>query len=119
MEIQQALDDFLLYLEVEQNYSKNTLRSYESDLSIFLTFLQDHKRSTDLDDLNPSIVRRFIQHQTLHSFIGPRSMQRRISSLKSFCQYCLKEKMTQPTFPVPIRPFSCLAQGKNVITVPG
>ncbi|MDZ5472673.1 tyrosine-type recombinase/integrase [Bacillus sp. 31A1R] len=98
IEIQQALDDFLLYLEVEQNYSQNTLDSYESDLSIFLAFLQHHKRSTDLDDLNPSIVRRFIQHQTVHGSISPRSMQRRISSLKSFCQFCLKEKMAQSDF---------------------
>jgi site-specific recombinase XerD len=98
MEFQQALDDFLLYLEVERNYSKNTLDSYESDLLIFLTFLHEHKRSSDLDDLNPSIVRRFIQHQTMYGCISPRSMQRRISSLKSFCQFCLKEKMTVVDF---------------------
>ncbi|MDF0727974.1 site-specific integrase [Cytobacillus sp. S13-E01] len=98
MEFQQAFDEFLLYLEVERNYSKNTLDSYESDLSIFLTFLQDHKRSTDLDDLNPSLVRRFIQHQTTRGSISPRTMQRRISSLKSFCHFCLKEKLSVSDF---------------------
>ncbi|WP_226665347.1 site-specific integrase [Metabacillus litoralis] len=63
MEFQQALDDFLLYLEVERNYSSNTLGSYESDLNNFLTFLLNHKHRwlTDLDDLSPSLVRRFIQ----------------------------------------------------------
>jgi len=98
MEFQQALDDFLLYLEVERNYSHNTLGSYESDLKIFLTFLQNHKRSTDLDDLSPSLVRRFIQYQKLHGFVSPRTMQRRISSLKSFCHFCLKEHMTESDF---------------------
>ncbi|MFD1040021.1 site-specific integrase [Virgibacillus byunsanensis] len=93
MQFQQALDDYLLYLEVEQNHSVNTLTGYESDLRHFLNFLVDHKRSTDLSDLNPSIVCRFIQHQRMKAFVSPRTMQRRISSLKSFCQYCLKEKL--------------------------
>lgn len=57
MQFQEALDDFLLYLEVEQNYSVNTLTGYESDLRNVLDFLVDHKRSMDLNDLNPSIVR--------------------------------------------------------------
>lgn len=98
MEFQQALDDFLLYLEVEQNYSHNTLSSYESDLTIFLGFLQDHKRSTILEDLTPSLVRRFIQDQTLKKHVKPRTMRRRISSLKSFCQFCLKEQMMSSDF---------------------
>ncbi|TXC85963.1 tyrosine-type recombinase/integrase [Metabacillus litoralis] len=98
MEFQQALDDFLLYLEVEQNYSHNTISSYESDLIIFLGFLQDHKRSTVLEDLTPSLVRRFIQNQTLKRHIQPRTMRRRISSLKSFCQFCLKEQMMSADF---------------------
>jgi integrase/recombinase XerD len=98
MEFQQALEDFLRYLEVEQNYSQNTLGSYESNLKIFLVFLLNHKRSTDLDDLTPSLVCRFIQHQKLHGFVSPRTMQRRISSLKSLCHFCLKEHITDSDF---------------------
>jgi site-specific recombinase XerD len=98
MEFQHALDEFLLYLDVEKNYSKNTLTSYESDLTLFMNFLQDHKRSTDLSNLNPSLVRRFIQQQTLQEHNKPRTMRRRISSLKSFCQFCLKEHMMSSDF---------------------
>ena len=98
MEFQPALDDFLLYLEVEQHYSPNTLSSYESDLTLFLSFLKGQNRSSELDQLSPSLVRRFLQHQSLHRKIGPRTMQRRISSLKSFSQFCLKEKMATSDF---------------------
>ncbi|NMH70094.1 hypothetical protein HF072_15015 [Bacillus sp. RO3] len=46
-----------------------------------------------MSDLNPSLVRRFIQQQTLQEHNKPRTVCRRISSLKSFCQFCLKEHM--------------------------
>ncbi|WP_160846681.1 tyrosine-type recombinase/integrase [Pontibacillus yanchengensis] len=92
------LDEFLLYLEVEQNYSNNTLIGYESDLKSFLHFLEQHKRSTNVDDVNPTIVRRFIQFQMGKAHVSPRSMQRRISCLKSFCNYCLTNNLLSSDF---------------------
>ncbi|WP_096154510.1 MULTISPECIES: site-specific integrase [Bacillus] len=93
MEFQPALDDFLLYLEVEQNYSKNTVESYESDLTKFLAFLQRHNRSTVLQDITPSLVRRFIQQETLQRFVSPRTMQRRISSLRYVLPILFERKL--------------------------
>ncbi|WP_240468642.1 site-specific integrase [Gracilibacillus sp. YIM 98692] len=98
MHFQQAMDEFLLYLKIEQNYSDHTLRSYEYDLTVFHQFLERHKRSNDLQDLNRSVVRRFIQDQMAGGKMKPRTMQRRISSLKSFCNYCLKERMIDTNF---------------------
>lgn len=94
----QAVDDFLLYLEIEKNYSKNTIESYHFDLKCFHDFLNSHDRPSDLEQLNPSAVRRFIQDQVLHHGINPRTIQRRISSLKSFVQFCLKEGLTRNDF---------------------
>jgi site-specific recombinase XerD len=98
MQLQQAIDDFLLYLEIEQNYSPLTLRSYDYDLAVFRFFLQQHNRSTELNDLTPSIVRRFVQDQMGTKKMKPRTMQRRISSLKSFSHYCLKEQWITSDF---------------------
>jgi site-specific recombinase XerD len=98
LQLQQAIDDFLLYLEIEQNYSPLTIRSYDYDLAVFRFFLQQHHRSTELDELTPSIVRRFIQDQMGHHNMKPRTMQRRISSLKSFSHYCLKEQWIPSDF---------------------
>ncbi|NMH70095.1 site-specific integrase [Bacillus sp. RO3] len=44
MDYQHALDEFLLYLDVEKNYFKNTLTSYGSDLTFFMNFLQNRDR---------------------------------------------------------------------------
>ncbi|MGJ9385586.1 tyrosine-type recombinase/integrase [Salipaludibacillus sp. CF4.18] len=94
----QATDDYLLYLEVEKNYSINTLTSYAFDLRLFGDFLLNNNRSIFLDDINSSSVRRFIQDQVLNHSIKPRTLQRRISCLKSYCQYCLKENYMKVDF---------------------
>ncbi|KSU85430.1 hypothetical protein AS030_07975 [Fictibacillus enclensis] len=51
MNIQQATDDFLMYLHVEKNYSPNTLKSYAFDLKLYAEFLIKHDRSVELCDL--------------------------------------------------------------------
>ncbi|WP_227936414.1 tyrosine-type recombinase/integrase [Alkalihalobacillus deserti] len=103
MHIQQAIDDFLLYLEVEQNYSANTVRSYDYDLTVFVQFLERHKRSMELDSLNPSLIRRYVQDQMMNHNTKPRTMQRRISTLKSFSKFCAKENVIQGDFMVGIK----------------
>jgi site-specific recombinase XerD len=103
MDLQQAVDEFLLYLKVEQNYSQETIRSYELDLLQFQRFLKRHNRSCELQDLNRSIVRRFIQDQMMNAKMQPRTIQRRISSLKSFCKFALKEQLIDADFMVDIK----------------
>ncbi|MGG0791557.1 site-specific integrase [Peribacillus simplex] len=80
----QASDDYLMYLEVEKNYSLNTLTSYAVDLRLYGEFLTANNRSLDLDELTSSSVRRFVQNQVINNCIKPRTLQLRISCLKSF-----------------------------------
>lgn len=39
MQVKQAMDEFLFYMEVERNVSVNTIRSYAYDLHVFEAFL--------------------------------------------------------------------------------
>ncbi|MFJ5623992.1 site-specific integrase [Peribacillus loiseleuriae] len=59
----QAADDYLTYLQVEKNYSVNTLTSYAFDLKLYGEFLNTNDRSLVLDELTSSSVRRFVQDQ--------------------------------------------------------
>ncbi|WP_413788906.1 site-specific integrase [Bacillus bruguierae] len=85
------VDDFLMYLPVEKNYSENTLRGYTYDWGCYQKFLVSYNRSLELTDLTTSTSRRFIQDQVINYKVKPRALHRRISCLKSFSQYCLKE----------------------------
>lgn len=98
MNLKTAIDDFLLYIQIEKNYSEHTVISYEYDLNLFNQFLNDHQCSTELTELTKTNVRRFIQYLFSKQHHHPRSIQRKISSLKSFTKYCLREKYLSSDF---------------------
>lgn len=102
MLLQNAIDEFLLYVEVEKNYSQNTVIGYTLDLKSFEEFLIRQSRSLELDDMTKAVVRRFIQEKITHEQLKPRSIHRKISCLKSFCKYCVRENLTKNDFMVGI-----------------
>lgn len=93
-----ATVEFLTYLAVERNYSAHTVAAYTDDLKSFKLFLTAHNRSLMLDDLRTSTCRRFIQDQVMNHQIQPRTIQRKISCLKSFNKFWLKENFTTVDF---------------------
>lgn len=92
MQLHAAIDEFVLYIEIEKNYSENTVTSYEYDLQLFLTFLTNHGCSTCLNEITKTQVRRFIQYLLGSLKQKLRSVKQKISSLKSFAKYCLVER---------------------------
>ena len=92
LELHAVIDEFVLYIEIEKNYSVNTVISYEYDLQLFLDFLTDRGCSTCINEITKTQVRRFIQYLLGLLKQKPRSVNRKISSLKSFAKYCLKEQ---------------------------
>ncbi|WP_286133599.1 site-specific integrase [Bacillus sp. AFS096315] len=98
MNLIDIFDEFLLYLQVEKNYSLCTIDSYHHDFQCLLHFLKANNRSTTLEDLSPALIRRFTQDQVIRHQVKPRTVQRRISSLKSFSRFCLKVQFTTKDF---------------------
>lgn len=98
MLIQDAIDEFLLYLEVEKNCSYDTVVGYEYDLNNFVSFLQSHKRSLDVNDINKALVRRFIQGRVKNDHLSAASIHRQISALRSLAKYCVNEDIITTNF---------------------
>ena len=78
------ISDFLSYLEVEANYSKNTINSYENDLNK----LEEYYKNKDLLKITSKDIEKYIQ--TL-SDLAPTTVSHNISSLKTFYSYFLKQ----------------------------
>lgn len=80
---------FLQYLQYEKNYSSHTVLSYRTDLFQFCDFL-----GTDPSEFNPTLVSQSTIQQWILSFmergVSPRSISRKISSLKSFWRFLMK-----------------------------
>lgn len=87
-----SVRSFLEYLEVERNYSANTIRSYESDLHQFITYLgSNHIHS--LDDVRKPLLRSYLG-SLLEGGLTKKSVARKIACLRSFFRYAKRHKIT-------------------------
>lgn len=83
------IDKFLEYIKVEKRYSENTVISYKKDLEDFLLFVSEKEGTTDLVHLDKRVIRNFIVSLS-EKKIQKRSINRKLSSLRSFYLFLLK-----------------------------
>jgi len=86
-----SIHDFLDYLRFQKRYSENTIISYENDLNSFFEFLFLEYKITDLKEITASIVRTWLA-SLKENKCSSKTVNRKISSLKSFFKYQLKIK---------------------------
>ncbi len=83
------IQNFLDYLKFEKRYSPHTIVAYQTDLFDFYCFLDSAFGVRDLKDINHNLVRSWLA--ALHEKgISSKSLNRKISSLRSFFKYQLK-----------------------------
>ncbi|AZA59335.1 tyrosine-type recombinase/integrase [Chryseobacterium shandongense] len=83
------LDKFLEYLELEKRYSPHTITSYRKDLEDFYHFYIKTESSEDISKADKKIIRNFIVELSENN-ISKRSINRKLSSLRSFYLFLLK-----------------------------
>ena len=83
------IDKFLDYISVEKRYSQNTMVSYKKDLEDLLLFISETEGTEDLKKVDKKIIRNFIVSLS-EKKIQKRSINRKLSSLRSFYLYLLK-----------------------------
>ena len=85
---QLILSPFLDYIKFEKRYSAHTYRAYADDLNTFFSFVQVQFEVSQPAQITPGMIRSWMASLTLQK-VQPRSINRKISSLKSFFRYCL------------------------------
>jgi len=88
------IQSFLDYLKFQKRYSRHTIISYENDLTGFFNFIQNTFEETGLKSITPSFVRTWLA-QLKDQEITSKSINRKISSLKSFFKYHLKQSVIE------------------------
>tara|TARA_B100000809_G_scaffold107169_1_gene105593 strand:+ start:3341 stop:4222 length:882 start_codon:yes stop_codon:yes gene_type:complete len=82
---------FCDYLLHQKRYSPHTITAYKKDLDQFNQFLVSDFEIQDIKKVNSSIIRSWIVH-LIENEISARTINRKISTLKSFYKYLLKNK---------------------------
>lgn len=82
---------FINYLTSEKRFSEHTVISYSTDLTQFLNFINaEFEISTQLSEIRFQIVRSWIA-SLLEKGVSPRSVNRKISSLKTYFKFLIRE----------------------------
>ena len=80
---------FLRYLEHEKNYSQNTINAYKTDLMSFRRFCEVEFDQVVIKDIHYSQIRSWIVF-LVNKEVSNRSINRKISSLKTFYNFLQK-----------------------------
>ena len=87
-----VLENFIKFLHVEKRFSEHTTIAYKKDIEQFLEFSEISK-TEDLEDVNHHLVRSWIV-ALIDNGIENKSVNRKLSSLRSFYKWLRKENIT-------------------------
>jgi len=90
---------FVDYIRQEKRYSEHTIQSYSKDLEQFQVFCRLQYQLETIDQATYQLVRSWIVH-LMNEKITPKSVNRKISTLRSYYKFCLKHQYvkTDPVY---------------------
>ncbi|MGY3778134.1 tyrosine recombinase XerC [Isobaculum melis] len=110
MEKKEAIQIFLTYLMTERNYSELTKKAYEEDIASFSNFLEA-SGDGNLENVTTQDVRVYLAYLQEEAY-SRNSVSRKISSLRAFYQFLLKNQLVNEN------PFSYIQLKKKALKLP-
>ena len=84
------LKDFLIYLEVEKNFSSHTIRAYNSDILSFLLWLD----TTPLEQTNHTKLKDYLVFIQRFNY-SKTTLSRKIAAIRTFYRFLYREKIIE------------------------
>ena len=107
--LNEHINSFLEHLKIVRHLSPHTIKNYRRDLTQFAEFLE--KETDDWKEVQKHNVRDFINRERRRG-LNPRSLQRMLSSFRSFFNYLLDEEIIE------VNPASEIRAPKSPILLP-
>lgn len=92
MDIDACKDGFLEFIQYEKRASKHTLVAYSNDIKQFVTYLSTTYEITKIAEVNHTIIRSWIV-SLMEQKISPRSVNRKITTLKTLYKFLLRQSI--------------------------
>jgi integrase/recombinase XerC len=105
-----SIPHFIEYISCERKYSPYTITAYKKDLESFQDFCESEFDEGNISELPYGIIRSWIV-DLVENNISNRSVNRKVSSLKSYYNYLLKIKQIEQS---PLREHKALKVSKKV-----
>lgn len=83
-------ESFLGYLQHEKRSSPNTVQSYSIDLDQFARYCRSVHKNLNLDEVDVKVVRGWVV-QLMEEGLAPRSVNRKLTTLKTFYRFLTRE----------------------------
>ncbi len=99
-----------MYLQTEKRFSPLTVKAYQSDMEQFVEYVRDKYDITDLTEVDTTVVRSYLVHLKEHG-LSNRSINRKLTTLRTFYKYCLREGLIINT---PMTGVKSLKRGKEL-----
>jgi integrase/recombinase XerC len=87
-------NSFLEYLQYEKRFSNHTVLAYSNDLEQFSAYIQKNHDVKELSDIDHTLIRSWIVSM-MNEKLNPRSVNRKITTLKTFYKYLLRQQVVK------------------------
>ncbi len=86
------IQHFLDYIAIERKYSQRTVEAYHDDLRDFCRFMGWEIEDFDPEQVDETDVKSWMLDMLEEQHLSPRSVKRRLSALRSFYKFLLRQK---------------------------
>jgi len=108
--LKEYLNSYIEYIQIEKNYSEYTIKFYRQDIEHFFMFMSEQS-IFNLENVEYFDARLYLT-QLYSSKYSRASLARKISSLRSFYKFLMREKIVLEN------PFTLLTQPKKELRIP-
>ena len=88
------VDQFIAYIQAEKRFSPLTVEAYQHDMEQFAAYLKKDFEIDDLIQVRTTMVKSYIVKMKEDGLVN-RSINRKISTLRTFYKYCLRENLIE------------------------
>ena len=105
------IDQFIGYIQAEKRFSALTVEAYQRDMLQFADFMRTEFEIEDLTQVKTTQVKSYIVRLKEEELVN-RSINRKISTLRTFYKYCLRENLMEKS---PMVGIKALKQPKALV----
>ena len=92
MKVQVAKENFINYCEYEKGLSANTLKSYNYEINLYQTYLEDKLSIIDIEKVSKEYIESYLKYCYLKNE-DSKTISHKITTIYNFHNYLLREKV--------------------------